>query len=63
MRKEGERIVKDYTQVVEGGTKTSAMLTLSTQKRATSLGEPIRSRSVLSVLSLRKLLIQAFISL
>ncbi len=50
--------------VVEGQTKTPAMLTLLLQKLATSFAEPTRSRSVLSVWSLRKLLvIQAFISL
>ncbi len=50
--------------VVEGQTKTPAMLTLLLQKLATFFGEPTRSRSVLSVRSLRMLLvIQAFITL
>ncbi len=50
--------------VVEGRTKTPAMLTLLLQKLAKFFGEPTRSRSVLSVWSLRTLLvIQAFITL
>lgn len=49
--------------MVDGQTKSLAILTLSEQKGATSFGEPISNRSVLSVLSLRKLMIiQAFIS-